>query len=62
MKKLAKMAPVREPKMCPIWPHCHCIVQGYVNRQEKDSCGRPPKTPEDAIFIRNDFVGAMLDY
>lgn len=34
----------REGELCPTWPNCHCIVQGYLNLAERNSCGRKPKT------------------
>lgn len=38
------MAGVQAMK-CPRWPHCSCIVQGYVNPHEPNNCGRDPLAP-----------------
>lgn len=35
---------MREGDMCPRWPSCSCVMQGYVNVAERDDCGRKPKT------------------
>ncbi len=38
----------KKPKLCPKWPNCECIVQGYVNPKESkpgwvnDECGKKP--------------------
>jgi len=43
-KRTIKLAVSREGEPCPTWPRCHCIVQGYLNLSEPNSCGRKPST------------------
>lgn len=43
-RRTIKMSVQREVDLCPTWPGCHCVVQGYLNLAEKDSCGRKPST------------------
>lgn len=39
---------VHEGDKCPRWPNCECVVQGYINFNERRDCGRKPKTRRKA--------------
>ncbi len=39
-----KLSVSREGELCPNWPRCHCIAQGYLNLSEQNNCGKKPKS------------------
>lgn len=43
-KRTLNVRVTREGEKCPTWPRCNCIVQGYLNLAERNSCGRKPAT------------------
>lgn len=37
--------------MCPSWPMCHCIEQGFINPKEPRDCGKKPRKPPRRVII-----------
>lgn len=41
---LTNASGLRAIPLCPRWPRCPCLVQGYINPREPNDCGRKPRS------------------